>query len=87
MIVPQFLRFYTGYTASSALAEYGKTFFALVNSMYRLQADETIVAINTTAAGSADATQRNAIIEKLQKGAKGLHGILEEVRNIKNVKH
>lgn len=86
MIVPEFIRFYQGYTVSSVLAEFATTFFSLVNSMYRLQADETINRINETAIGMAETKDRSNAIEKLQKQAKGIHGIVEEVKTVERVK-
>lgn len=83
MIVPQFLRFYGGYKASDVMDEYAVTFFSLVNSMYRLQPDEMITAINSVAVGMADPKDRSNILTSLEKSAQGLHGILKEVRNVK----
>lgn len=76
MVVPQFLRFYGGYTISSVLQEYAITFFGLVNSMFRIQAKE---ALSIIASNNADAE----IVKDLQQASKGVHGIVQEVRNIK----
>lgn len=87
MIVPEFLRFYSGYTAGKVLDEMAKTFFSLVNSMYRLQAQEQISFIEGVVVGNAEPKQRSSAISALQKSAKGLHGIVQEVRSVKNGKH
>lgn len=83
MIVPQFLRFYGGYTLESVMSEFAVTFFSLVNSMYRLEATEKIDLIEGIAIGNAEPKDRSNAISALQKSAKGLHGIVKEVRNIK----
>lgn len=78
----EFLHFYN-YTADSALNEYAKRFFALVNQMYRLQGkyslNELVIANNAVNGGS-DAEK---LADELKKQAKGNHGIIQEVRNIK----
>lgn len=83
MMVPQFIRFYPGYTRQSVLGEYAVTFFALVNAMYRLKAEEMMDSIVTTTAGMAESKDRANVLDQLRKAAKGLHGILQEVRNVR----
>lgn len=83
MIVPEFLRFYPGYTAASVLNEYAVRFFALTNSMYRIQAIETINHVQAIVIGNAEPKDRSNAIDKLEKSSKGIHGIVEEVRTIK----
>jgi hypothetical protein len=81
MIVPEYIRFY-GYTSNEVLLEYAKTFFALVNSMYRLQAKEALLFVNNVAAAMSGKDGKSHV-EALQKQEKGLHGIVQEVRVIK----
>lgn len=83
MIVPQFLRFYSGYTAQSALSEYARVFFTLVNSMFRLQAQEMLANITSTSVGFNSGKEAQSVISKLEKESKGLSGIVREVRVIK----
>lgn len=83
MIVPKFMRFY-GYTASQALSERAQTFFALVNSMYRVQAEDSIRDIVNT---SAAMNGHQETIAELRKQERGVAGIVREVRGIKNGKH
>lgn len=83
MIVPEFLRFYGGYTAESLLNEYAIRFFSLVNSMQRLRAIERADSIGEIAIGMAEPKQRESALASLDKSARGLHGILQEVRVIK----
>lgn len=85
MIVPQFLRFYSGYTAQTVLDEYAITFFSLVNAMFRLQATEYLNLVQVNAIPHMKESDARPAIEELKKNAKGLHGIIQEVRNIKNV--
>ena len=80
MIVPQFLRFYQGYTAESVLSEYAIRFFALLNSMFRLEAEEKI---STAVLVSAGVNGNDEVIENLKKQSRGLHGILNEVKTAK----
>lgn len=68
------------------MSEYARTFFALTNSMYRLRASEKIDLIENVAIGNADTKDRNNAIDALLKKAKGLHGILQEVKTVKRFK-
>lgn len=82
MILPQFIRFY-GYTAEQAFDTLARTFFALVNSMYQLQADERLSRITDSSVAFSGGEQGDKIVSELTKQSKGLHGIVQEVRNIK----
>lgn len=86
MIVPQFLRFYQGYTAQSVLEESAKTFFALVNAMFRLKALEQIDGITVVAIGNAEPVNRNEAMTELEKASKGIHGRVEEVRLVRSLR-
>lgn len=83
MVVPQFLRFYNGYTLASVLSEFAVAFFSLVNSMYRIRAQETLDGINQVAVGFSGHPET---VSRLQKAADGIHGIVQEARVIKGVK-
>jgi hypothetical protein len=80
-MIPEFIRHYH-YTATDTLNEYAVRFFALVNAMYRLKAQESLELIsnvNTAFNGNSDH------IHDLKKQEKGIAGIVEEVRVIRNV--
>jgi hypothetical protein len=79
---PQYLRFY-GYTATEALNEYGITFFTLVNAMNRIMATEALGNITQVSASYSGGAEGAKIIDEYKKQARGISGILEEVRNIK----
>lgn len=83
MIVPEFVRFYGGYTVRSTMQEMAITFFSLVNSMYRIQSSEMIDDITSTSIGMADPKERTSALEKLEKSSAGIHGIVQEVRQVK----
>lgn len=83
MILPRFLHFYPGYTAQSALDEYVITFFSLVNAMFRLEARYAMDRIVENSVPHADKGYGTKVMDELKKQAKGLHGILQEVRTIK----
>ena len=78
MIVPEFIRFY-GYTVEQTLSEYARTFFSLVNSMYQIQAKETLYN-----AYASNATQE--LIDGLRKQEKGIAGTVKEVKNARKFK-
>ena len=84
MMFAEFIRHYS-YTAEQALDEYAKRFFALVNSMYRVQAKEAIMALHVGSAGNTGGKDAQKVLDQLNKQAKGNQAILEEVRIIKNV--
>ena len=77
MMIPNYMRFYS-YTVAQALDEFAITFFSLVNSMYRIQANETLDGALRVSVGMAgkDAASTQ---KELQKQSRGLHGVLEEV--------
>jgi hypothetical protein len=81
MMIPEFMRFY-GYTAKQTLGEYAITFFSLVNSMYRLQAREQLRQIVAVSAGM-NGKESQSTISEIEKQEKGLHGIVQEIRNVK----
>lgn len=81
-MIPEFMRFY-GYTATDTLQELARTFFSLVNSMYRLQAKESLEAIVNTSTAMSGGSEADKVISELKKQEKGVSGIVEEVRNIK----
>lgn len=84
MMIPEFIRFY-GYTVSQVMDEAAITFFALMNSMYRLQGKESLNQLSVQSAAFQGGSGATQIIEDLKKQAKGLHGIVEEVRTVKNI--
>lgn len=81
MIVPQFIRFY-GYTLAQTLDEYAVSFFSLVNSMYRIRAKENLDGALQVSLGMSGKDGKETL-NKLEKESQGLHGILQEVRNVK----
>lgn len=84
MIVPEFMRFYH-YTLNETMHEYAIAFFTLVNSMFRLKAKETIERAYEYSLGQGGDESKSAI-EKLRKDSEGLHGILNEVKTVKEVR-
>lgn len=81
MMIPEFLRFYH-YTVSQTLNEYAIVFFTLVNSMYQIQAKETLNGILAVGAGMSG-KEASSIIDDLKRQARGLSGIVNEVRQVK----
>ncbi len=78
-MIPEFIRFYQ-YTLSQSLDELAVSFFALMNSMYRIQAKESLDNILQIATGTNGGKE---YIDGLQKQERGISGIVEEVRIIK----
>ncbi len=86
MIIPEFIRFY-GYTATEVLDELATRFFTLVNAMYRLQATESLLHINTTSVAMAGGQEAQSTISALEKQEKGLDGVLSEVNTLREVRN
>ena len=76
MMIPEFMRFYH-YTAEQVLNESARVFFSLMNSMYRLQANEQLSQILVQSTAFNCGSEAQSVILDLNKQAKGLHGILE----------
>jgi hypothetical protein len=74
-MVAEFIRFY-GYTADQVLDEFAVRFFSLCNSMYQLQAHEELRRMTSS-------NPNEEVIEGYKKQAKGLPGILDEVRIVR----
>lgn len=83
MIVPQFIRFY-GYTNNQTMNEFAVTFFSLVNSMFRLKADEKLERITILRVSMSE--DISSTIKELEKSSKGLSGILEEAETVQRIK-
>lgn len=81
-MIPEFMRFYQ-YTTSDVLDEVAKTFFALVNAMYRIQAKESLESIQNASVAFSGGSEADNVISGLKKQHRGISGIVEEVRNIK----
>lgn len=81
MMIPEFMRFYS-YTASQVLDELAIVFFTLLNSMYRLQAKETMMGILEVSTGMSG-KESSSVINELKKQERGIAGIVNEVRVIK----
>lgn len=75
MHIAEFIRFYN-YTIEQALNEYAKTFYSLLNDMYRIQATETLNMVYAN-----NATEE--LINKLQKQEAGISGIVKEVKIVR----
>lgn len=80
-MIPEFARFYS-YTVAQIMDEHAITFFTLVNTMYRLKAKETLTQVAAINAGTSGDSS-NPLLDDLKKQERGIHGIVEEVRNIK----
>lgn len=80
-MIPEYIRFYGG-TPREVLAEYAITFFAMLNAMYQIKANETLNAI-LAAATAQSGEKSSGVIDSLKKQSQGLSKILEEVRSIK----
>lgn len=82
MIVPSFIRFYH-YTLTQAMSEYAVSFFSMVNSMYRIQSEEMLQGISVASYPHLEKNAARDLLDELRKAARGLHGIVQEVRSIK----
>lgn len=80
-MIAEFVHFYPGYTAESALNEYAVRFYALLNAMYRLKASERIEETYSRAASQSP--QLSEYVEGQRRLAGGGHAILEEVKIVK----
>jgi hypothetical protein len=82
MMFTEFMHFYS-YTADEALGEYAKRFFALCNSMFRLQGNKNLTDLYISASGNSGGSEADKLASQFKKQAKGNQGILQEVRIIK----
>lgn len=86
IMIPEFMRFYNYTTIDSVMNENARTFFALMNQMYRLQAKESLNLLQTVGAAFSGGSDYQSVKDALIKQAKGLHGILQEVNLIKKIR-
>jgi hypothetical protein len=84
MMIPEYIRFYGG-TPIDVLNEYAITFFAMLNSMYTIQAKEQLNAVFAVNAGMSG-KDGQSYIDGLQKQKRGIGAIVEEVRTIENIR-
>lgn len=85
MMIPQFIRFYQGYTVSSAMSEYAVTFFSLVNAMLRIKSEEQLNMIQATALPHMEKSDQQSVIRSLSENTKGLDDVIKQAKVIKNV--
>lgn len=78
MMIPEYIRFYGG-TVDSALASHARTFFAMLNAMYSLQAKELLDHLYMTSNAFAG-KEAQSYEDALKKQVKGISGIVNEVR-------
>lgn len=83
MMVPEYMRFY-GQGANDVLRTTARTFFSLVNCMYRLKAREVLSDILSTSAAMND--KSGSVISQLEKQERGIAGIVEEIKVVKRAK-
>lgn len=84
MLIPQFLRFYNGYTLESVMQMHAQTFFSLANDMTRIRASETLDLIISTSAGiNGD----QSIVDLVRRKIDGNTKLLEEVRTLRRVRN
>lgn len=79
----EFVHYYPGYTAETALNEYAVRFYALLNGMYRLKAAERIEQTISRAVSTSGGDGLTNYLENEKRQAGGGHAILEEVRTVK----
>jgi len=77
------MRFYNC-TLDSVLSTYTRTFFALLNSLFQIKADEMLESIATQQAVHSE--DGRVIIDQLKKQSKGLNGLVNEVKVVKGIK-
>lgn len=87
MAIPEFISFYGGYTVASALDEAARTFFALVNQMYRLKAGMRLAHITDSSISQSDSAEARTIIEDLQKQYSGADDMLRQADVVRSVNH
>lgn len=83
-MIPAYMRFYH-YSRRETLREYARSFFALVNSMYTIEAKELLNDISVVATANAgDHGRQN--IEALKKQERGIQAIVEQVMTMDKLK-
>lgn len=87
IMIPRFIRFYGGYKASDVLDEYARTFFAMLNQMIRIEAQERIYSIidNASAYGGGDDAERH--MKELKDQYDGPDKFIREAKVLKGVRN
>lgn len=86
MTVPQFLRFYQGYTINSVMDEFAVTFFTLVNAMNRIKAEESLVDIQNNLIPNMKENDAKSTVEQIKKASEGMDKYIEQAKIIRNVR-
>lgn len=82
-MIPQYMRFYGGYTLADVMSEYAVSFFALCNEMLRLGAVEALDNILIVSTPHMDNSQ--VVIDQYLAKSEGYDKILEEIEVLRNV--
>jgi hypothetical protein len=84
MTIPQFIRFYQGYTINNVMSEFALVFYTLVNAMNRIKANEQIDDITSVRIANAERPEEH--VRKLQEQSKGLSGLIDQAKIIRGLK-
>lgn len=84
MMIPEYMRFY-GQSPNQVLSEYAITFFALCDSMYRIQAKEILNEILAVSSGM-NGDESKSVVDDLRKQSRGMRGIVDEVKGLERLK-
>lgn len=84
-MIPEFMRFYR-YSLADVLDMYAVSFFALMNSYYKLYALERMARITDVAVSQSDSQDANSIREGLERQSKGVDDILRQAKVLREIK-
>jgi len=82
-MIAEFIHYYPGYTVKTVLREYVITYYALLETMFRLKASDHLEDTQSRALSFHGGEGLSSYISGKKKQAGGLHAILKEVKNIK----
>ena len=87
MLVPRFLRFYGGYTASTVMDEMARTFFGLVNQMFRIEAQERLYRITDFSVAQTSDKAAEKVFNDLKEQYDGPDKYIEQAKLLRSIKN
>lgn len=86
MAIPQFIRFYQGYTINDLMDEFAITFFTLVNAMNRIKAEESLTQIQNNIVPNMEKADAQSTINEIKKASEGLDGYINQAMILRKAK-
>lgn len=85
-MIGEFIHYYPAYTVESVLGMYARTFFSMLEAMYRLKGQDNQQGAYRMAVAFSGGDGLSKYLEESKRQLKGTKGLLNEVRIVRGFK-